>query len=230
MSEPAIAANLAAVRARIDAAARRAGRPAADVGLVAVSKTQPAGAVAAAIAAGVTDVGENYAQEMVGKQAEVAALGAAVRWHFIGQLQRNKAKLVVGRVALIHAVDSPELLEAIDRRAAAAGVVQPVLLAVSAAGEAHKSGVEVERLGALLAAAERPHLRVEGLMTMPPERATGEAARPYFRELRRVRDRVATAERPLATLSMGMSGDFEVAIEEGSTLVRVGSAIFGSRA
>jgi PLP dependent protein len=218
-----VAANLAAVRGRIAAAAARAGRDPAGVTLVAVAKTHPAAAVAAAAAAGVTDVGENYAQELVAKHA---ALGDAVRWHFIGRLQRNKVKQVVGRAALIHAVDSTALLQAIATRAAEAGIVQPILLAVSAAGEAQKTGAPAEAIEALAAAARGwPSLRLDGLMTMPPESDDPEAARPYFGALRQLRDRLV----PGGALSMGMSADLEVAVEEGATLVRVGTAIFGAR-
>jgi PLP dependent protein len=223
----AIAVRLAGIRARIERAAVRAGRAPGEVGLVAVSKTRPADAVVAAIAAGVTDVGENYAQELVAKHA---AVSAPVRWHFIGQLQTNKVKLVIGRVALIHAVDSRALLDAIARRALAAGIVQPVLLAVSAAGEARKSGVDPGAVAELAAvAAGLPGVRLEGLMTMPPDAADPEVARPFFRRLRELRDRLATAACPLPILSMGMSGDFEVAVEEGATLVRIGTSIFGPR-
>jgi len=221
-----IAARWAAVRARVDAAARRAGRDPADVTIVAVSKTHPAAAAVAAIAAGAVDLGENYAQELVAKAAEVAALtGAPVRWHFIGRLQRNKAKLVAGKVALVHAVDSVELGVELGKRAAAVGAVQPVLIAVNLAGEATKGGVvegEVEAIVAALRGASG--VRVDGLMTMPPPVDDAEQVRPQFRALRELRDRLG-----LSLLSMGMTGDFEVAIEEGATHVRIGTAIFGSR-
>jgi pyridoxal phosphate enzyme (YggS family) len=153
-----------------------------------------------------------------------------VCWHYIGRLQRNKAKLVVGRVDLLHAVDSAELGIELDRRAAAAGVVQPVLIAVNAAGEDTKGGVSeagavslVEVIGGL------SHLRCDGLMTMPPPADDPEASRPYFRALRCLRDRLVRDDRPLAVLSMGMSDDFEIAIAEGATHVRIGTAIFGAR-
>lgn len=226
MSDAGIAARWAAVRARVDDACRRAGRPIEDVTVVAVSKLHPASAAVEAIAAGATDLGENYAQELVGKAAEVAALTpAVVRWHFIGRLQRNKAKLVAGKVALVHAVDSLELGVELGKRAAAIGAVQPVLIAVNLGGEATKGGVGAGEVDAIVGGlATVAGVRVDGLMTMPPPVDDAEQVRPHFRELRELRDRLG-----LRLLSMGMTGDFEVAIEEGATHVRIGTAIFGSR-
>lgn len=229
----AMAGRVAAVRARIARAATAAGRDPAAVELVAVSKLHPASAVAAAARAGLTTVGENYAQEMVAKIAALAADAACARlaWHFIGRLQRNKARLVVGRAALIHAVDSIDLAREIARRAEAAGAApQAILLAVSAAGEAHKTGADPDQLPELLAAVGQERgLECRGLMTMPPLPERPEDSRPYFRALRQLRDRLATAVSPLAVLSMGTTADLEVAVEEGATLVRVGTAIFGPR-
>jgi PLP dependent protein len=221
-----IAARWTAVRARVDAACRRAGRDPADVTVVAVSKTHPAAAAVAAIAAGAIDLGENYAQELVAKVDEVAALApVAVRWHFIGRLQRNKAKLVAGKVALVHAVDSLELGVEIGKRAAAIGAVQPVLIVVNLAGEATKSGVGAGEVDAIVGGLRGvPGVRVDGLMTMPPPADDAEQVRPHFRALRALRDQLG-----LSLLSMGMTGDFEVAIEEGATHVRIGTAIFGTR-
>ncbi len=218
-----IAARLAAVRARITAAAHAAGRSPDDVTLVAVSKFHPVAAVAEAAAAGATDFGENYVQELLGKQADAPGL----RWHFIGRLQRNKARMIAGKVALIHALDSLELAAEIGKRAAAAGAEQAVLLAVNAAGEASKGGVALADLGALVTAcAALPGLRVDGFMTMPPPDVD---PAPYFQALRAARDTLATAARPLSILSMGMSDDLEVAIAHGATHVRIGTAIFGPR-
>lgn len=231
-AEIGIGARLADLLARIAAAAARAGRRPGDVGLVAVSKRHPPELVAAAARAGVTDLGENYAQELVGKMDALAGDPAArgLAWHFIGRLQRNKVRLVVGRVALIHAVDSIELAREIDRRAAEAGRVQPILIAVSAAGEAQKTGVDPDALGRLLEEiAGLSALDCAGLMTMPPWPDAPEDSRRYFRELREIRDRLATPDRPLPHLSMGTTGDLEVAVEEGATLVRVGTALFGPR-
>jgi pyridoxal phosphate enzyme (YggS family) len=227
-----IAARLAELEERIGRAAERAGRAAAEVALVAVSKLHPAALVAEACRAGVRHFGESYAQELVGKMDALAGDPdcAAVSWHFIGRLQKNKAKLVVGRAALIHAVDSIELAREIDRRAAASGLVQPILVAVSAAGEAQKTGVDPAQAGELLdAIGALAAVDCRGLMTMPPWPESPEDSRPYYRDLVRLRDRLATAARPLPHLSMGTSGDLEVAVEEGATLVRVGTALFGPR-
>ena len=212
-----------AVRARVAEACERAGRSPDEVTIVAVSKTHPASAVRAAAAAGATDFGENYAQELAGKRGELPDL----RWHFIGRLQRNKAKLVAGQVALVHAVDSRELAEELGKRAG--GAVQPILLAVNAAGEATKGGVDVAAAPELARAiAGVAGVRLDGLMTMPPPDAD---PRPYFEALRalkaRLEDELGAA---LPVLSMGMSGDFEQAIAYGATHVRIGTAIFGERA
>lgn len=228
-----IAARWHAVRARIEAACERAGRSPSEVTIVAVSKTHPAEAVRAAAAAGATDFGENYAQELATKAVELASSGApqplAVRWHFIGRLQRNKAKLVAGRVALVHAVDTVELAEELARRAG--GAVQPILLAVNLGGEATKGGITADAAPAIarsLAAVAGTSL--DGLMTMPPPSDDPEASRPHFTALLALRDRLRDdLGRPLPVLSMGMSHDFEAAVEEGATLVRVGTAIFGKR-
>jgi pyridoxal phosphate enzyme (YggS family) len=228
LNEAEIATRLAAVRERIARAAERAGRAHGDVTIVAVSKRHPIEAIAAAHRAGVTDVGENYAQEMVAKMDALS--GFALAWHFIGRLQKNKARLVVGRAALIHAVDSIDLAREVARRAAERGIVQPILVALSAAGEARKTGVDPAAAGALLDdIAALPALDCTGLMTMPPWPEAPEDSRPNLRDLRRIRDRLATPARPLPHLSMGTTGDLEVAVEEGATLVRVGTALFGPR-
>lgn len=210
-----IAARLAAVRARIARACERAGRDPAAVTLVAVSKRHPAEAVREAMDAGQRIFGENYAQELVQK----AALVEGAEWHFIGHLQRNKVKAVLGAGATIETVDSRRLLDEIAARAS--GPVD-VLIEVDVAREASKSGCAVEELAALVEAARgAPNVRLRGLMTIPP--AQGDP-RPHFRALR------ALAEaQGLPELSMGMSADLEAAIEEGATIVRVGTAIFGPR-
>jgi pyridoxal phosphate enzyme (YggS family) len=217
------------VRARVDAACERAGRSPGEVTLVAVSKMHPASAVLEAAAAGAIDFGENYAQELAAKRGECAAVAPAIRWHYIGRLQRNKAKLVAGQVALVHAVDSVELAAELGKRAG--GVIQPILIAVNAAGEETKGGVTAETAPALAKAiGEVAGVRLDGLMTMPPPTDDPEASRPYFEALRGLRDRLADElGRPLPVLSMGMSGDYEVAIACGATHVRVGTAIFGAR-
>jgi pyridoxal phosphate enzyme (YggS family) len=215
-----IAANLASVRRRIVDAAARAGRDPQAVTLIAVAKTKPAALVRAALAAGATDIGENYVQEGAAKRA---AVDATARWHLIGHLQRNKAARAVEAFDCIHTVDSAALGMALARHAAARQVPLRVLIEVNLAGEATKSGIAPADLAALLADLRDPHLAIDGLMTVPPPSAP-EEARPWFRRLRALRDTAGLRE-----LSMGMTDDFEVAIEEGATMVRVGRAIFGER-
>ena len=225
MTEPwDIESRWKAVRTRVAEACVRAGRAPTEVTIVAVSKTHPPHAICAAAAAGARDFGENYAQELVAKRAEVTD----VRWHFIGRLQRNKVKLVAGQVALVHAVDTVDLAEEISKRSQ---TVQPILLAVNVAGEDTKGGVALPGALALARAfAAFPNVRLDGLMTMPPPSDDPEASRPVFEALRALRDQMQDAlGAPLPVLSMGMSGDFEVAIASGSTHVRIGTAIFGSR-
>jgi hypothetical protein len=217
-----IAARWLEVRARVDAAAEKAGRDPAGVTIVAVSKTHPAAAVREVVAAGATDVGENYAQELAGKLGELE--GLAVQWHYIGRLQRNKAKLVAGRVALVHAVDSAELAVELGKRAQ-----QRVLLSINVVGEATKGGVSVAEAPALArAVAATTGIELAGLMTMPPPEGDPRPAFEALRDLRAaLQDQLGAA---LPVLSMGMSGDFEAAIAAGATHVRIGTAIFGSRA
>ena len=212
------------VRARVDEACERAGRDPKTVTIVAVSKTHPAAAVREAAAAGATDFGENYAQELVAKRAEAGD----VRWHFIGRLQRNKAKLVAGQVALVHAVDSIELAQELAKRAA---TVQPILLSINVAGEDTKGGIApAQALELARGISSIANVRLDGLMTMPPPSDDPEASRPAFTALRGLRDNIEQAlGAPLPVLSMGMSGDFEVAISCGATHVRIGTAIFGVR-
>jgi hypothetical protein len=225
-SEPeSIAGRLAAVRARIDAAARAAGRDPSTVTLVAVSKTQPPEAIREAYAAGQRDFGENYAQEVVAKHAALADL-EGLRLHFIGGLQRNKAKDVAPRAAMVQSVDREDLARELDKRAAAAGRTLEVLLEVNVGGEASKSGAAPADVPALVKAVRAlPHLALRGLMTIPPEVDDPAEARPFFAALREL-----AKAHGLAALSMGMSHDFEAAIAEGATIVRVGTAIFGARA
>ncbi|MDQ4025576.1 MAG: YggS family pyridoxal phosphate-dependent enzyme [Actinomycetota bacterium] len=215
------------VRARVAAAAERSGRSPSEVTLVAVSKTWPADVLAKAADAGVTVFGENRAQELKEKHA---VLGSRVRWHFVGPLQSNKVRAVVGVAELVHSVDRYGLAEAIGRRAAALGIVQDVLVEVNVGGEATKHGVEpagAVRLAEEVAALDG--VAVRGLMAIPPRTAGAEATRPYFRDLAALRDLVAATVPGARELSMGMSADYEQAIEEGSTIVRVGEAIFGPR-
>ena len=228
-----IARNLSVVRERLAHAERATGRPPGSVRLVAVSKTMPAEDVAAARAAGQEDFGENYAQELRDKRAALA--GLALRWHFIGPIQSNKVKYLAGQVALVHTLDTPELLAELERRLAAGGAPGPqeCLVQVNVAGEAQKRGLPPAALPALLDRfAELPHLRCVGLMLIPPLTDDPEGGRPHFAALRRLRDEESRRPRPgvdLRELSMGMSHDLEVAVAEGATLVRVGTAIFGAR-
>jgi PLP dependent protein len=222
-----IAENLRAVQERIGRACARAGRDAASVALVAVSKLQPAEAVREALLAGQRAFGENYAQELREK-ALAMPLGSEVEWHFLGALQTNKAKLVVGRAALVHTCDRLSLAQELHKRAAAQGLVQRVLVEVNLAREPQKGGIAPDELPAFVdAVAGLAALRCEGLMCIPP---ADRDARPFFRALRELRIELARRSRqPLAELSMGMSADYEAAIEEGATIVRVGTAIFGER-
>ncbi len=222
-----VAARFELIRARVDAAAIKAGRDPKSVRLLAVSKGQPSELLREAYAAGQRDFGENYVQELAKKAEELADL-PDLRLFMIGHLQRNKAKVVVRHAAGVHSVDSVELALELDKRVAE-GQILPVLIEVSIAGEAQKSGVPPEELGALLDRVRAcARLRAVGLMCVPPDSDDPESARPFFSKLRELRDRHGGAGE-LPELSMGMSADFEIAIAEGSTMVRVGTAIFGPR-
>jgi pyridoxal phosphate enzyme (YggS family) len=224
-----IAVRLGQVRARVADACARTGRDPKSVRLVAVSKTVPPAGVAEAFAAGQTIFGENRVQEAL---AKMGVLGPGPTWHLVGHLQKNKARQAAGAFELIHGIDDRELAVELDRRAAAMALRQPVLVQANLAGEATKSGADEDGLMPLLAAVSGlPHLDVRGLMIIPPPGADPEASRPWFRRLSELRDRaVSLLGHPLPELSMGMTDDFEVAVEEGATLVRVGRAIFGERA
>jgi len=226
--ESSLADNLARVRERIARAAERAGRRPDQICLVAVTKTVPAARIREAVAAGVTDVGENYVQEAAAKRAEI---GAAVTWHFIGHLQRNKAGQAARLFDIIHTVDSVRLAEALSRRAQQLGRRLEVLVQVNTSGETTKAGVPPEEAGALVAqAASLDGLAVRGLMTIGRLQPDPEEARPEFRLLAALAEKLRRETGlDLPWLSMGMSHDFEVAIEEGANLVRVGTAIFGPR-
>lgn len=233
-----IADRLTEIRGRISAAARSAGRDPAIVRLVAVSKTFPIECVADAFAAGQRDFGENRVQEALPKieqalQKVVRSADQSIRWHLLGHLQTNKARKAAPAFAMIQSVDSVELIRKLDQAAADTHHAPELLIQVDLAGEATKFGTppgEVPRL--LEAAAACRAARVVGLMTLPPAPDTPEDSRRWFRQLRELRDAWQASGVPasmLRELSMGMSGDFEVAIEEGATIVRVGTAIFGSR-
>jgi len=223
-----VGAALDAVRARIDAAAVRAGRDPAAVTLVAVSKTHGPEAVRAAYARGQRDFGENYVQELVAKADGLADL-VGLRWHFIGHLQTNKCRDVAGRVAMVQSVDSARLARELGRRAVAVGRTVGILVQVNVAREAQKSGCEVGELAAILAEAEAtPGVALRGLMTVPPAAGDPAASRPWFEALRALRDEHGGASR-LPELSMGMTHDMAEAVAAGATMVRVGTAIFGAR-
>ena len=226
-----VARNLAEVRARIAAAAARAGREASDVTLVAVSKTFGPELVRAAWVAGQRDFGENKVQEALQKIAATADIQA--RWHLIGHLQSNKAKKAAGPFACIHSVDSVDLVRRLDAAASEQGRTPDILVQVDLAGEATKFGAPLDEARRTVEAALAARaLRLRGLMLLPPWNDDQEQTRPWFARLREVRDTWVAGGVPataLHDLSMGMSHDYEAAIEEGSTLVRVGTAIFGKR-
>lgn len=224
--------NIQAVRARIAAAAQAAGRSPAEITLCAATKTQTDETIRAAAAAGIEVCGENRVQELTAHLAAGAYAGAAV--HFIGRLQTNKVKQVVGKVSLIHSVDSERLLRAIDRQADKLGLVQDILLEVNVAGEESKGGCPPDALPELAALARSlGHVRLRGLMSVPPVSGGPGTNRPFFSALRQLfidmRGKMSDNVEDTDCLSMGMSADFEDAIAEGATLVRVGTALFGPR-
>lgn len=221
-------ANLNSIQQRIAAACARAGRDSASVTLLAVSKTHPPEVVKEAVEAGQIFFGENKIQEA---KAKIPLCPGRARWHFIGHLQSNKCRDAVELFEMIQSVDSLSLAQEINKRAEAAAKTMPVLLEVNVAGEASKFGYPPERLLAELAELNKlPRLEIHGLMAVPPWTPVPENSRPHFRRLRELKvecENILGA--PLPQLSMGMSGDFEVAIEEGATIVRVGTALFGER-
>jgi len=231
MGESDLVQRLADVRGRIARAAARAGRRPEEVRLIAVSKTHSVDDVRAAASAGQLDFGENRVQEALQKIA--AAPDLPVRWHLIGHLQSNTARKAAVPFAWIHSIDRLEILEAVDRAAADAGTSPEVLVQVDLAGEPTKHGAALDVVRGVVERATRCRaVRLAGLMLLPPWLDDPEAVRPYFRSLRDLRDRLVSGGVPasmLGELSMGMSHDFEVAIEEGATMVRVGTAIFGAR-
>lgn len=222
-----IARNWQELTERVARAAERAGRRADEIGIVAVTKTRPATDVDAALAAGATDVGENRVQEADGKKAEVCG---TARWHLIGQLQRNKAGRAVELFDVIHSIDSTRLADAVDRRAADAGRAPQVLLQVNTSGAEQQGGAEPEDLPGLVEhVVGCDHLQLRGLMTIGAHTDDVGAVRACFQRLRGLAEQERRRGHPVEALSMGMSGDFEIAIEEGATLIRVGSVLFGER-
>ncbi|WP_324715414.1 YggS family pyridoxal phosphate-dependent enzyme [Carboxydochorda subterranea] len=233
LQDTSVAHRLAAVRASIETAARRAGRDPAAVRLVAVTKGVQAARIREAVAVGQRIFGENRVQELMPKTQELAG-EAAVSWHMIGHLQRNKVRHVVPVIAMLHSLDRLELATELDRQLQRIGRRLAVLVEVNTSGEPTKYGVAPEEAAELVReAAKLPSLEVRGLMTIGPHTTDQEAVRRAFRLLRQLRDRIreeGTAGPSFGELSMGMSSDFPIAVEEGATLVRVGTAIFGPRA
>lgn len=227
-----ISEKYAEVKRRADEAAIRSGRDPADVKLIAVTKTHPASEINEAIDAGATDIGENRVQEVLEKYEDVKP----VKWHLIGHLQTNKVRQIIDKVVMIHSVDSLKLAHEINKRAEAHGIVMDVLIEINSAMEETKSGISASELKQLCESitAECESVRICGLMCIPPIADEPEDARPYFKEAAALFNEMKNWDLPAerfrpTELSMGMSGDFEVAIEEGSTMVRVGSSIFGPR-
>jgi pyridoxal phosphate enzyme (YggS family) len=225
-----VAENIADITQRIQAAAIRSGRDPQGIRLMAVCKTVSPERIRQAIDAGVTCLGENYVQEA---REKIPAVGHGVEWHMIGHLQTNKAKYVVQLFDWIHSLDRIELALELDKRAGRHNRVLKVLVEVNVSGESSKNGANPSNVPALVRQISAlPNLSLQGLMTMPPYVDDPELARPYFIALRRLRDEIAAAHIPgvsMAELSMGMTNDFEIAVEEGATIVRVGRAIFGDR-
>ena len=230
ISAEQLAGNLAAVRHRVDQAARSAGRRPVDVRIIGVTKTHPPELARAAVAAGLPDLAENRVQEWRAK----APLVPGVRWHLVGQLQRNKVRDVVGEHVLVHSVDRGSLIDELSKRAVRLGVLQRVLVQVNVGDDPAKGGCAVNEAIDLVAYARgRAHLAVEGLMTMPPMPPPGHdpvsAAREHFATLRELRDQAQSRFPEVVHLSMGMSDDLEAAVEQGATMVRIGTALFGPR-
>ncbi len=231
LAEMDLKSNLKNVIQRIQEAAERAGRDPHDIKLVAVTKRVETERIEQALALGIDMFGENYAQEFRDKAKILREqTDKKIKWHFIGQLQKNKVKYIVGKVELIHSLDSLSVAKEINKRAEGLEITVPVLIEVDTGGEESKGGITPSKLEEFLKELSGlSSVEVRGLMTMPPYFDNAEMARPYFSRLRELRDSLLASFPKLKELSMGMSGDFEVAIEEGATIVRVGSAIFGER-
>lgn len=222
--------NIRKIREEIAEAATRSGRQPSAVRLMAVTKTVDDARIIESIKAGVDIIGENYIQEA---KRKIETFGKSMEWHMIGHMQTNKARFAVNLFAMVHSVDRMELAAELDRRADAAGLTMKILIEVNAAGETTKSGTDAADAIALVRAiAPMPNLSIQGLMTMPPFFDDPEKARPFFRKLRALRDEIEAAGIPgveMKELSMGMSGDYIAAVEEGATIVRLGRSIFGER-
>ncbi len=230
MEITSVQSAVAEVSARIAAACERVGRDPQEVTLIAVSKTMPVEAIREAMACGTVDFGENRPQELRDKQAEITE---PLRWHMIGALQTNKLKYVIGKTTLIHSVDSLHLAEAIEEMSAKRELVTEVLLEINIAGEDSKHGVTPEALESLVReVAKFSHIKIRGLMTVAPYTEVAEENRVYFRKMKQLMVDINSKNIDnvyMDVLSMGMTGDYEIAVEEGATLVRVGTGIFGHR-
>lgn len=225
-----IQAAIAEVSSKIEAACKRVGRDPKEVTLIAVSKTMPVEAIREAMECGMVDFGENRPQELRDKQAEITE---PLRWHMIGALQTNKLKYVIGKTTLIHSVDSVHLAEAIEEMSAKKELVTEVLLEINIAGEESKHGITPEELESLVRELARlSHIKIRGLMTVAPYTEVAEENRVYFRKMKQLMVDINSKNIDnvyMDMLSMGMTGDYEIAVEEGATLVRVGTGIFGHR-
>jgi pyridoxal phosphate enzyme (YggS family) len=223
-----IADNIGKLKARIAAVCQSCGRQPEEITVVAVAKTRTAAEIEEALACGTLDIGENRVQEAVEKYKGIRDKGYGIRWHMVGRLQTNKVKEAVRIFDLIHSLDSLRLAQAIDKEAVKLGKVQDVLLEVKTSPEETKSGVSAAEAPALLRGLSAlANIKVRGLMTVAPQVTRPEQARPYFRLLRELRDKLATCDLRLTTLSMGMTDDFAAAVAEGATMLRIGRGIFG---
>lgn len=231
--ETDIAANISRILERIREKASLSGRKSTDIRLMAVTKTVDDARIRDALQAGIKLIGENYVQETVRKKASLEQQGSPLEWHMVGRLQTNKAKYAVKLFDMIHSVDSLELARELDKRSKAMGRVTKVLIEVNSGGERTKSGVPLSQAQDLIiVAAALENISVEGLMTMPPWYPDPEKARPYFAALRELKEKIEKADIPrvhMRELSMGMTDDYLVAVEEGATIVRIGRGIFGER-
>jgi len=231
--EPDIAANVSRILETIREKASLSGRKATDIRLMAVTKTVDEARVRDSLQAGIMLIGENYVQETARKKVSLEQQGTPFEWHMIGRLQTNKAKYAVKLFDMIHSVDSLELARELDKRSKAVGSVTKILIEANTGGEKTKSGVPLSRAQDLIiAVAALENISIEGLMTIPPWFTDPEKARPYFAALRELKEKIEKADIPrvhMRELSMGMTDDYEVAVEEGATIVRIGRGIFGER-
>lgn len=230
MNEINIAKNAEQIRERIFRHAVASGRDPSDIRIICVTKNVDIERIKAALKCGMTEFAENYAQEFRDKYRHLQGYNDKLRWHYIGRLQKNKIKYLTGKVIMIHSVDSVDLAEEINKRYAREKLISDVLIEVNIAQEENKGGVAISESEAFVAeTAKMKNLKVRGFMTMAPYYDNSEDARPFFRELRSLRDSISRSFSDVKELSMGMSNDFHIAVEEGATMVRLGSSLFGTR-